>query len=84
MLKGAKNTLAKFAARAAIAYTQRLGARQKVHYVEDSMRMRARLVASARRHLPVQPSHAPGSGTRIWDEKKWESHSDTGGKTQGR
>ena len=29
-----------------------LGARKKVHYVEDSMRVRAHLVASARRHLP--------------------------------
>ncbi len=30
----------------------RLGARKKVHYVEDSMRVRAHLVTSARRHLP--------------------------------
>jgi hypothetical protein len=29
-----------------------LAARKKVHYVEDSMRVRAHLVASARRHLP--------------------------------
>ena len=37
---------------AAITYAQRLGASKKVHYVEDSMRVRAHLVASVRRHLP--------------------------------
>ena len=40
------------AARAAIAYTEMLAARKQVHYVEDSMRVRAHFVASARRHLP--------------------------------
>ena len=40
------------AARADIVHTGRLGARKKVHYVEDNMRVRAYLVASARRHLP--------------------------------
>jgi hypothetical protein len=37
-------------AQAAIAYTESLGSRQNVHYVEDSMRLRANLVASAHRY----------------------------------
>jgi hypothetical protein len=31
-----------------IVHTERLGAREKIHYVEDSMRVRGHLVASAR------------------------------------
>jgi hypothetical protein len=70
------------AARAAIAYTEMLGSRQKVHYVEDSMRLRKNLVASARRHLPCQPSPTPGCGatpscelTQIGINKRTQNHS---------
>jgi uncharacterized protein YlaN (UPF0358 family) len=56
-----------------MAYTEMLGARKKVHDVEDSMRVRAHLVASARRHLenltsPDCPRLEERGNLKIWSK----------------